>query len=122
VTNIEDGAFGACNNLTNVYCYAEQAPKTNNAFTSSNYTNATLHVPVTAIEAYKNTEQWKDFGDIVALTEDDPKPTGIIATTTGQQPTNVEYYDMSGRRINQSQQGLNIIKMSDGTIKKVVVK
>lgn len=122
VTNIEDGAFGACNNLTNVYCYAEQAPKTNNAFTSSNYTNATLHVPATAIEAYKNTEQWKDFGDIVALTDDDPKPTGIIATTTGQQLTNVEYYDMSGRRINQSQQGLNIIKMSDGTIKKVVVK
>ena len=118
VTTIEDGAFGACNNLTNVYCYAEQVPETNNAFTYSNYTNATLHVPAISIDAYKNAEQWKDFVNIVALTD----PSGIEATTATQQPTIVECYTIDGKRIVTPQRGLNIIKMSDGTTKKVVVK
>lgn len=123
VTTIEDFAFGACNNLTNVYCYAEQVPETNNAFTYSNYTNATLHVPAISIDAYKNAEQWKDFGNIVALTDEDPKPTtAIMETTATQQPTIVERYTIDGKRINQLQRGLNIIKMNDGTTKKVVVK
>lgn len=118
VTTIEDGAFGACNNLTNVYCYAEQVPETNNAFTYSNYTNATLHVPAISIDAYKNAEQWKDFGNIVALTD----PSGIEATRASQEPAIVEHYTIDGKRVNQPQRGLNIIKMSDGTTKKVVVK
>ena len=122
VTTIEDGAFGACNNLTNVYCYAERVPETNNAFTYSNYTNATLHVPAASIENYKNAEQWKDFGNIVALTDDDPKPTGITATTAMRLPTIVERYTIDGKRITTPQQGLNIIKMSDGTTKKIIIK
>ena len=32
------------------------------------------------------------------------------------------YYNTSGIRINALQQGINIIKMSDGTFKKVLVK
>ena len=118
VTSIEDFAFGACKNLTNVYCYAEQVPETNNAFTYSNYTNATLHVPAISIDAYKNAEQWKDFGNIVALTD----PSGIEATRATQEPTIVERYTIDGKRIVTPQRGLNIIKMSDGTTKKVVVK
>ena len=39
--------------------------------------NATLHVPAASIEAYRNAESWKDFKEIVALTDSDPNPTGI---------------------------------------------
>ena len=45
-----------------------------------------------------------------------------METTATQQPTIVERYTIDGKRINQLQRGLNIIKMNDGTTKKVVVK
>ena len=34
----------------------------------------------------------------------------------------VEYYDVTGRRLEGPQQGINIVRMSDGTAKKVLVK
>ena len=72
VTNVGDSAFYNCNSMTDVYCYAEQVPETGkDVFVSSNYTNATLHVPAASIDAYRNAEQWKDFGNIVALPAQD---------------------------------------------------
>lgn len=124
LTCIEDSAFHKCSSLADVYLYAEQVPETGkDVFVDSNYKNATLHVPANAVEAYRNAEQWKDFGSIVSLTDEDPKPTtDIMATTTTQQPMIVERYTIDGKRINLPQRGLNIIKMSDGTIKKVIVR
>lgn len=77
VTSIHDDAFMKCESLKDMYCYAEQVPETNNPliFDRSNYRNATLHVPAASLEAYRNAERWKDFGKIVALTDEDPKPT-----------------------------------------------
>ena len=72
VTSIEELVFKECLNLNDVYCYAEQVPETGkDVFVSSNYTNATLHVPAASIDAYSNAEQWKDFGNIIALTAHD---------------------------------------------------
>ena len=34
----------------------------------------------------------------------------------------VEYYDITGRKHNHLQKGVNIVKMSNGTAKKVLVK
>ena len=68
VTSIEDYAFEKCRNIENVYCYAEVVPSTDfDAFDDSNIENATLHVPASAIEAYKTTEPWSDFGTIKAI-------------------------------------------------------
>ena len=68
VTSIEDYAFEKCRNIENVYCYAEEVPSTDfDAFDDSNIENATLHVPASAIEAYKTTEPWKYFGTIKAI-------------------------------------------------------
>jgi hypothetical protein len=90
----------------------------NRAFNDVYCESATLHVPAASIEAYSNTVPWKDFGTIVALTDSDPKPTGVTApSTTAQQPTIVERYDLNGRRASKSQRGISIIKTSDGTTK-----
>ena len=68
VTSIGDNAFEKCRNIENVYCYAEEVPSTDfDAFDDSNIENATLHVPASAIEAYKTTEPWKYFGTIKAI-------------------------------------------------------
>ena len=68
VTSIGNYAFADCNNIANVYCYAEEVPSTDfDAFDDSNIENATLYVPASAIEAYKTTEPWSDFGTIKAI-------------------------------------------------------
>ena len=45
-----------------------------------------------------------------------------IEQKVADKPNAVEYYNAAGIRINTLQKGINIIKMSDGTIKKVLVK
>ena len=121
ITSIGYRAFGYCTNLTDMYCYAEQVPKTDSySFSDSNYTSATLHVPAGSVEAYSNAEYWKDFGSIVALTENDPKPTGIA--NVANKNTSKHYFSLDGKRLATPQRGLNIIKMSDGTTKKIVIK
>lgn len=65
IENINTGAFADIE-LEDVYCYAKIVPTTNyNAFVGTNIQNATLHVPAEAIESYKNTSPWSNFGSIV---------------------------------------------------------
>ena len=70
---ILDGAFAKCQELSDVYCYAEKVPSTNSdAFTDSYIEYATLHIPTVAYDNYKNTEPWSGFGNIVILESEDP--------------------------------------------------
>ncbi len=48
--------------------------------------------------------------------------TGIIGTQTSADVREVARFTIDGKRINQPQRGINIVKYSDGTVKKVVVK
>ena len=68
VTSIGSAAFVNCKNIENVYCNAEEVPWIGpDAFYASNIEYATLHVPASAIEAYKTTRPWSDFGTIKAI-------------------------------------------------------
>lgn len=48
--------------------------------------------------------------------------TGITGTQTSADVREIARYTIDGKRINQPQRGVNIVKYSDGTVKKVVVK
>ncbi|MBF1636848.1 MAG: hypothetical protein HXO44_09085, partial [Prevotella sp.] len=48
-------------------------------------------------------------------------PTGIESANFSKTTTE-KYYTVDGRQIQKLQKGLNIIKSSDGTTRKVVVK
>lgn len=48
--------------------------------------------------------------------------TGITGTQTSTDIREIARYTIDGKRINQPQRGVNIVKYSDGTVKKVVVK
>ena len=50
------------------------------------------------------------------------KATGITGTQTSADVREVARFTIDGKRINQPQRGINIVKYSDGTVKKVVVK
>ena len=73
VTSIGDYAFNWCSGLTDVYCLAKDVPETNSDAFDVDYNDkmihATLHVPASALEAYRATKPWSQFKDFVELTE-----------------------------------------------------
>ena len=70
VTSIGESAFYGCRNIENVYCYAEEVPSTGDyVFKGMDIANVTLHVPASAIEAYKTIAPWSGFGTIKAIEE-----------------------------------------------------
>lgn len=113
------GSFARCHELLNVYCYSESIPKTStSAFYDSYIDYVTLHVPASAIDLYKAASPWDEFKEIVALTDQEMSVDGI----TGDKKQEVARYAIGGQRIGKDTKGLNIIRMSDGTTKKVVMK
>ena len=61
--NIYSQAFANCLELHDVYCYAEKVPSTStDAFDNSFPEYITLHVPASALKAYKTTAPWSSFG------------------------------------------------------------
>ena len=67
VTTIGTYAFRRCNSLKDFYCCAEKVPEAESAFGNTNLKEVTLHVPATSISVYQATEPWKNFKEIVAL-------------------------------------------------------
>ena len=100
--------------MTDLYCAGEQTPQVEdiNVFYNVNLSELVLHVPASAIEDYQNTYPWSQFGKIVPLTD------GIKATQITM--NNSELYDIQGRKVTELQKGLNIIRYSDGTTRKVI--
>ena len=89
VTSIGSSAFYGCTDLENVYCYAEKVPITyTDAFKNAYVEFVTLHVPASAIDAYKTTEPWSGFGTFKTLegTEVETKKckTPIISFVDGK--------------------------------------
>lgn len=61
--------------------------------------------------------------DKAVSVELNPEYTGIGAVEANESAaTIVARYTIDGRRINHSQPGINLLQMSDGTVRKVVVK
>lgn len=103
-------AFGKITNLSDFYCYALKVPDTHFTFKDTNIDFATLHVPASVIEDYKNTAPWSDFGKIVAYTKDDPNydPTMDVDDSGSTAISNVNddaatnqtpVFDLSGRKL-----------------------
>lgn len=80
------------------------------------YSVAKLYVPEGRGNLYKQTTGWKLFNSISEI-----NPNGINAVSS---PTmeSVKWFSPDGKALNKVQHGLNIIRMSDGTTKKVIKK
>ena len=72
VTTIGEYAFYKCEKLQDLYCYA-LTPPTAHSDAFYNSTQATLHVPASALSAYQSTAPWSSFANIVAI-EEEPVP------------------------------------------------
>jgi hypothetical protein len=91
-------AFRNCPALADVYCLAEEVPTTAiDAFQNSPVENATLHVPASAVEAYKAAEPWNGFKDIVPL-EGESIETTYYTSSTGR----IDIYSIDGKLIGSA--------------------
>jgi hypothetical protein len=83
---IGGNAFAGLYNLTDFYCLVEQVPTTGSLAFDETSDHATLHVPASALDAYKSAAQWNEFKDIVAMTDentgDDNTEKGIAIDAT----------------------------------------
>ena len=69
INKISNYAFANCVKLSDVYCYAENVPGTDiDAFSDSYIEYATLHVPVSSVDAYKAAEPWSGFKSKMKIT------------------------------------------------------
>ena len=68
VTSIGSNAFYNCSNLTKIICCNETPPQCDGTSSFDNY-NATLYVPVDAVDTYAATEVWGYFATILGYTE-----------------------------------------------------
>ena len=123
VTEIDSYAF-ACPNLINIYCHgatpANIADET--VFSEIDKDQCTLYVPEGSVEAYRTATYWKDFKNIK---EKYYSSTGInkVNTNSGSQKEvhEISRYSINGQRVNAPTRGVNIVKYSDGTTKKIMV-
>ena len=79
------------------------------------YLTATLNVPIGSKALYSIVKGWSKFANI-----QETEFTGV--ETIKQKSTPTSYYSVSGEKLNNVHHGINIIRMSDGTTRKVVVK
>ena len=117
VTEIGWGAFRGCSGLTSIYVYPENLPELGiDIFTGCDAKNCTVYVPKGTYDAYKSSE----FGYFEKIVEFDA--TGIDKVTTSTNAKEVSRYSANGQRLSAPTKGLNIVKYSDGSVKKVAVE
>ena len=117
ITSIGEFAFSYCSGLTSIYVYAEKVPRIGRyAFEGCASRKCTLYVPKGTYDNYRLSE----FGYFENIVEFDA--TGIDKTTTSTDVEEVSRYSLNGQRLAVPIKGLNIVKYSDGTVRKVVVK
>lgn len=106
-------AFSDCTAMIKLVAKAQVPPICGDqALDDINKWSCTLYVPDEQVSAYQAAPQWKEFffiSDVEKVTGDD-------------KAVEMERYDVNGVRLNEPKSGINIIRMSDGTVKKVMVK
>lgn len=119
LTDIGGSAFGNCKDLSSVYVSWEQLPNFNvaYAFCEVPMDQCTLYVPKGMAAEYKSSSNWSYFKNIVEL-----DATGIDKVTTSADAKEVSRYLINGQRLSAPAKGLNIVKYSDGSVKKVAVQ
>ena len=118
ITSIGGDAFWGCSGLTSIYVYAEKVPKIDSkAFEGFDAKKCTLYVPMGTYDDYRLSGFGYYFENIVEF-----DATGIDKTTISTDVEEVTRYSVNGQRLSAPTKGLNIVKYSDGSVKKVTVR
>ena len=117
LTSIGDGAFRGCSGLTSIYVYTEKLPNMgSDVFDGCDAKKCTVYVPKGTYDDYWLSE----FGYFENIVEFDP--TVINNVITSNDAKELSRYSVNGQRLSAPTKGLNIVKYSDGSVKKVAVQ
>ena len=117
ITEMGKYAFQNCRDLTSVYVSWPTPISAGSAFSGVGISKCTLYVPQGTEQDYFLADGWGDFGNIVEY-----DPTGIDMVTTSTDTKELSRYSVNGQRLSAPTKGLNIVKYSDGSVKKVAVQ
>ena len=117
VETIGQEAFSDCTAMTKLISKAVTPPTCDTqALDDINKWNCTLQVPAKSLSLYQAAPQWKEFFFI----EEATGIKGITGNPPSSKATITSSYDLNGKQFSQPQKGLNILRMSDGTTRKIV--
>lgn len=85
-------------------------------FKGCDISKCTLYVPLGTKQAYAETEVWRDYGEIKEY-----DVSGVDKVDNHSEAKEASRYSLDGQRLSVPVKGLNIVRYSDGSIKKVVV-
>ncbi len=121
VTEIGDKAFLYCDNLIEINSKNPMPPTISSSLTFDGVDKNTciLNVPIGSKELYANADYWSEFYNINEV----EFPASIEnVRVDGKEVEEVGRYTLNGTRIDTPQRGTNIIRYSDGSTRKVIVK
>ena len=115
--SIDKGFLSLCRNLKTIYAYMPD-PKalTYGDEFSRESREWTLYVPKGMKNAYQNSK-WRYCKEIIEM-----ETSGIDSVILNPDAKEVSRFSADGQRLAVPVKGLNIVKYSDGTVRKVVVK
>ena len=117
LTEIGVNAFSGCSGLTSIYVYAEKLPNMgSDVFDGCDAKKCTVYVPKGTYDDYWLSE-FGYFENIVEF-----EATGINNVVTSNDAKELSRYSVNGQRLSAPTKGLNIVKYSDGSVKKVAVQ
>ena len=117
VKSIGKNVFDLCDELVFIEDRAETPQtRTEDILGEESYDYVELRVPAASVEAYKAADIWSKFSNIVPLSSgvEDIESIGEVRIT--------DIYDINGVRLDAPAPGLNIIRTSDGKVRKVMVR
>ena len=117
ITKLGKYVFQNCRDLTSVTVSWQSPIPVGSAFQGVDESKCTLYVPQGTRQDYWLSDSWGDFGEIIEY-----DPTGIDKVTTSTDAKELSRYSVNGQRLVGPTKGLNIVKYSDGSVKKVVVQ
>ena len=118
VTMIGYYAFENCSGLTSIYVYAEQIYTIGLvAFKGCDKNNCKVYVPKGTYDYYIKYSDFRYFKNIEEF-----DATGINNVITPFHAKEVFRYSINGQRLSAPTKGLNIVKYSDGSVKKVAIQ
>ena len=117
ITTIKDGAFTDCHGLTSIHVYTGIVPKMgSDVFKGCDAKNCKVYVPKGTYDDYWLSE----FGYFDNIEE--VEATGLEKIVTSTDVKEVSRYSVNGQRLSAPTKGLNLVKYSDGSVKKVAVQ
>lgn len=116
LTKIGESAFQHCIRLKSLYVGWQNPLPAGRIFDEFEISDCTLYVPQGTRLHYSGTEVWRDFGEIKEY-----DVSGVDKVDNHSEAKEVSRYSLDGQLLSAPVKGLNIVRYSDGSIKKAVV-